>query len=291
MSNKFKQIKKVLALVLCIGALPFVNCESAYARDNGEWRIANGEWFDDYAMPVGFTYGAQANLNANYLWRGLCAGGMNLQASANVGYGGLYADVWFNIGTTDWAFSRFLPEVDITLGFNRWGLNLGVVYIHSFNCGFFDFTNYPDKGNHLEVDARYTISKKFPLSFLWATRVAAADSYLNDAGDTIRAWSSYAEISYTQALPYGMSLYGAVGITPWRSLYTGFERNFAVQNIELRLRKDWEVTNRCGMMIQGQLTINPSALAADKTTARWYLTEPWRQGINANVTFGVYLIR
>ena len=247
-----------------------------------------GLW-DDYKKPVALTYGAQAKIQAAYLWRGIYAGGANIQGDASVGYGGLYADMWWNIGVTDWRFKTFQPELDLTIGFDRWGVNVFLLYIHNFDCGFFDFTNYPDKGNRVEINVRYTLSPKLPISILWASRIAGADSYRNAAGDTIRAFSSYAEISYTHAFPMGFSLYGAFGITPWRSCYTFYERNFAVQNIELRLRKDWSMSELCGMMVQGQLSINPSAIAADKTTAEWHPNYPWEQAINANITFGVYL--
>ena len=80
--------------MLCIGALPFVNNASAYARDevveaakgtevteetkteeaaettNEEAKKQN-KWLDDYSQPVGFTYGVNAKVNAAYLWRGL----------------------------------------------------------------------------------------------------------------------------------------------------------------------------------------------------------------------------
>ena len=92
-----------------IGALPFFNNASASAREgegksresrveSQELRVESqesrveSEWLDDYSQPVGFTYSAQATLNAAYLWRGLYVGAANLQASASVGYGGLYAD-------------------------------------------------------------------------------------------------------------------------------------------------------------------------------------------------------
>lgn len=269
------------ALVIIIGALPFLYCAPARAGEN--------RWLDDYSQPVGFTYGAQANLNAVYLWRGLFVGGMNIQPSANVGYGGLYVDMWWNIGTTDWAFQRFQPEVDLSLGFRRWGLDVSVLFIHNFNCRFFDFSNRIDQGgNGLEVRGRYTVSSKLPLSFLWATRVSATDGY-RSGGDTIRAYSSYAELSYTQPLPFGLSVYGAIGFTPWRSFYTGYERGFAVNNIEVRLSKDWSLSEHCGMMLQGTLAVNPSALAADRSTARWNPREPRNQSVNANLTLGVYL--
>lgn len=274
-------VKRLLALMLCIGALPFVFCTRTYAKES--------RWLDDYKQPVGFTYGAEAKIQAAYLWRGLYCGGMNLQGSANIGYGGLYLDMWWNIGTEDWTFTKFEPEVDFTLGFSRWGLNIYALYIHNFKRGFFDLGYYETGRNALELGVRYTVSSKLPLSFLWATRFTNADSYLNAAGDTIHAYSSYAEISYTQKFAYGLSLYGAVGITPWRSLYTGYQRDFAVQNIELRLRKDWSVSERCGLMVMGVVCINPSAIAADKQSVEWHPKTPFGQSINANIAFGVYL--
>lgn len=271
---------RVIALTLAVGAMPFVFSAGAHAE--------NEMWLDDYSRPVGFTYNAQAKIQTTYLWRGLYAGSANIQASANVGYGGLYADMWWNIGVTDWTFRTFLPEVDLTIGFARWGLDVNLLYIHNFNCGFFDMHNYPDKGNRIELNVRYTVSKKIPLSVLWATRVWASDAYLQGS-DTVRAYSSYAEISYTQALPYDMSLYGAVGLTPWRSCYTFYQGGFAINNIDVRLRKDWSLSPHCGLMLMGQLCINPYALAVDLSSAAWNPSSPHRQAVNANIAVGVYL--
>ena len=237
---------------------------------------------------MGFTYGAQARIQTTYLWRGIFAGGANVQGDVNVGYGGLYADMWWNIGVTDWTFKTFEPEVDLSIGFRRWGLDVYLIYIHNFKHGFFDLGYYESGRNALELGARWTVSDKLPLSIFWSTRFTNADSYIL-SGDTIHAYSSYAEISYTQALPFGLSLYGAIGITPWKSCYTFYQRDFAVQNVEVRLRKAWSASERCGLMIQGQLSINPSALAADKATAKWKPEFPFEQSINANIAFGVYL--
>lgn len=284
-----------MTLMLCIGALSFVFNAGAYAQEPSSAEAAppastgGRSWLDDYSAPVGFTYGAHATLNTAYLWRGFYAGGLNVQGGANVGYGGLYLDMWWNLGATDWSFKTFQPEVDFSLGFNRWGLNIFALYIHNFDCGFFDFANYIDKGNRLELNARYTVSSKIPLSFLWATRISAADGYLDASGDIIRAYSSYMELSYTQALPYDMSLYGAVGMTPWKSGYTGYQGSFAVVNIDIRLRKDWSVSEHCGLKLLGQLTIQPYMLSQDRHTAEWHPKNPGAQAINANIGFGVYL--
>lgn len=296
--NKLNFSKKVVTLALCVGVLPFL-FSRAYAQEPTEQE--ESKWLDDYHTKIGFTYGTDATLQSAYLWRGLYVGAFNVQGSANVGYGGLYATMWWNIGTTDWAFSTFQPEVDIIVGFSRWGLTLNAVYIHNFDCGFFDFHNYPDKGNNFELGLRYTVSSKLPLSILWATRVTAKDGYIYDGsftpmfnkgaaiGDTVRAYSTYIELSYKHTFPYDISLYGAIGMTPWRSMYTGYKKEFAVHNIDIRLRKDWSVSERCGLMVMGELMINPSALADDRSTAQWHPQNPGKQSVNANIAFGVYL--
>lgn len=268
-----------------IGALPFVFNVSAYAGE------AEGlqKWLDDPHEHVGLTYHADAVIQPSYIWRGLYAGAANLQVSANVGYGGAYATMWWNIGTTDWTFRSFLPELDILLGFNRWGVNVFLLYIHNFDCGFFDFANYAGKGNRLEIDVNYTISSKIPLTFTWATRIGAADGYIDTNGQLRQAYSSYAAIRYTQALPYDLSLSGTVGITPWRSVYSFYENDFAVCEVALSMRKDWSLSEHCGLMLAGTLSCNPSSLATDPSRAEWHPKNPGKQGINANIALGVYL--
>lgn len=248
--------------MLCIGALPFVTGAGVYASES-----------ERKGLKDEFTYNAQARIQTSYLWRGLYCGGPNIQASANVGFYGVYLDMWWNIGAMDMSFKVFEPEVDLSLGFSRWGLDIYALYIHNFDCSFFDFGNYPNKGNRLELDVKYTIPK-VPITFLWATRVAASDCYLNAAGDTVRAYSSYAEISIDQPLRDGWSVFGAIGVTPWRSVYN--PNGAALQNIEVRLRKDWNIGNHTGLMLQGQIAVSPMAPV---------------NVINLNATFGVYLRR
>ena len=256
--------KKLIALVLGIGALAFLSD----AR-------AENQWLDDPHQHVGLTYGAYATVQTADLWRGLHVGALNTQLDANVGYGGLYFDMWWNLGTADWTFRTFQPEVDFTLGFNRWGVDVYLLFIHNFNSPFFDFGIHPGGGgNGLELGARYTVSSKLPLSLLWATRISANDGYMNAAGDIIRAYSTYIELSYTWNLRDGFSIYSAFGVTPWKSMYTGYNGHFAVQNVEVRLRKDWDIAPRCGLMLQGQLAVNPCGTS---------------DVIHTNLTLGVYL--
>ena len=310
-----KQQLKVVALTVLVGALPFLFSPAASAQEtnaNGanpecsEAPNANGAnpecseapnanaWLDDPHEKIGFTYGAQATLQANYIWRGMYVGGLSLQGSADVGYGGLYADMWWNLGTTDYAFSAFQPEVDLTFGFARWGLDLSVMYVYNFNRPFFDFANYAPgmPGNGLEVRGRYTVSSRLPLSFFWATRVSARDGYLDANGDLQRAYSTYIELSYDHAFPSGVHLYGALGVTPWRSMYTGYKGGATVCNVELRCFRSWQVSEHCGLRLTGQLMVQPYYVAHKAESQALYdhrqLGAP---ALNANIGFGVYLIK
>lgn len=295
--------QKVMALVLCIGALPILFSASAYACETGaagqsekiageavkeESPKSKADWlWEDYRKPVGLTYFAQVSLNSMYNWRGTYSGGLNMQPVASVGYGGAYIETWWNLGSTDWKFTGFLPEMDWKIGFNRWGLDLSLLYVHFLDRTDLDLGLY--SSNSMELALRYTLSNKVPLSILWGTRVAGFDGYENAAGDTVRAYSTYIEISYTQYFKYGLSLYGAFGFSPWRSLYSGFTHNFTAQNIDIRLRKDWDVSTHCGLMLRAQFTIIPWLLAEDTNNAKWNFDDPFDQAINLNLSFGVYL--
>ena len=98
----------------------------------------------DYSQKIGFTYGVGADIVSNYIWRGLYVGGLGVQADANIGYGGLFLDMWWNFSACDWTFSKkgfnvpsntlapgFNAELDMTIGFSRWGLT--VMFMHMYN--------------------------------------------------------------------------------------------------------------------------------------------------------------
>ena len=118
-----------------------------------------------------FDWSASATLTSNYIWRGLYCGGPSLQLDATVSYAGVFANLWWNVGATDWAFSGFNPEVDVCIGFSRWGLNVN--YLHCFYFDrypdgtpsrFFDFRNHPKGGGGTTGEWRisYRISDRIP---------------------------------------------------------------------------------------------------------------------------------
>lgn len=195
-----------------------------------------------------FNWSAGASLTSNYIWRGLYVGGPSLQLDATVSYAGIFANMWWNVGTTDWTFTKFNPEVDIAIGFSRWGLSIYYIHMYYFDhysdgtpSRFFDFHNYaPGSGGTTgEWRVSYRISDRIPLSVLVACRTFGRDGYI-EHGELKRAYSSYIELGYDFDLTHDWQLDARVGITPAKSLYTGYQGDFAVTLVGLKLLKQWK---------------------------------------------------
>lgn len=257
----------------------------------------------DYSQKVGFTYGLGADIVSNYIWRGLYVGGLGVQVDANVGYGGLFLDMWWNLGACDWTFQGsknggigyntpgrarvdgFNPEVDMTLGFSRWGLTVMFMHMYYFDnymtgshagepSRYFDFDNHPqgDGGITQEWRVKYRVSDALPISILWCTRTWGRDGYLqptyNQWGIPVgtelkRAYSSYLELGYDIYMPHSLCLEARVGMTPWKSMYTGFQGDFAVCNVSAKLNWHKDLSERCMMTAFANLMINPYDMATN----------------------------
>ena len=197
-----------------------------------------------------FSWSASATMTSNYIWRGLYCGGPSLQLDATVNYAGFYANMWWNVGATDWTFSAFNPELDLMIGFSRWGLNINYLYCFYFDqypdgtpTRFFDFRNHPRGGGGTTGEWRvsYRVSDKIPLSCLVAFRTFGRDGYMLN-GELKRAYSTYIELGYDFALGENWQLDTRVGFTPAKSIYTRFEGDFAVTLVGLKLHKTWAVS-------------------------------------------------
>ncbi|MBR2486769.1 MAG: hypothetical protein IKB46_03125 [Paludibacteraceae bacterium] len=203
----------------------------------------------DAAEKSAFSWSANATMTSNYIWRGLYCGGPSLQVDATIDYAGFFANMWWNVGATDWTWAKFNPEVDISIGFSRWGLSL--YYIHCFYFDqypdgspskFFDFKNHPKGGGGATGEWRvaYRVSDRLPLSCLVGVRTFSRDGYMVD-GELKRAYSTYIELGYDFALGENWQLDARLGMTPAKSLYTGFQGDFAITMIGLKLHKTWEL--------------------------------------------------
>jgi hypothetical protein len=86
---------------------------------------------------------------------------------------------------------------------------------------------------------------------MWGTYVGGDDWIVlyddpSDEGKATglkRAYSSYFEVTYDAELPLGFTLSPTIGITPWKSMYSFYEKDFAVNNISLKLNWEKEVTD------------------------------------------------
>jgi len=287
MNMMIQKLRK--GLVLCIGIMASVSLLFAEEAQQSEKKSL----LPDYKQKVGFTYGVGADIVSNYIWRGLYVGGLGVQADANVGYGGLFLDMWWNIGACDWTFQGtkngigyntpararvdgFNPEVDMTIGFSRWGLTLMFMHMYYFdkymtgkdagqNSRYFDFGNHApgDGGITQEWRIKYRVSDALPISILWCTRTWGRDGYINSKGDLQRAYSSYLELGYDINMPKNLCLEARVGMTPWKSMYTGFQGDFALCNVSAKLNWHKDLSEHCMMTAFANLMINPYDMATN----------------------------
>lgn len=234
-------------------------------------------WLPDYKQKVGLMYGFNADVVSNYIWRGFYVSGFGLQTEAMVGYGGFYVDMWWNVTANDWTFTGINPEVDLSIGFSRWGLNVYFIQMYYFDhyadgsmSRFFDYGNHAPSweeggggGTTSEWRISYRVSDNLPLSILLCTRTFGRDGYINDKGELKRAYSSYIELGYDFKLPYDLCLAARLGMTPWTSFYTKFQGKFAVCNISANLSWNYDLSKYWAVRPFAHIMINPYDLSHD----------------------------
>ena len=255
---KNKRILGFFLLLVCIHV-------SVLGQEVLQDKQVEKEVVSDKTKKSNFTWSASALFTSNYIWRGLYAGGPSVQLDATVSYAGIFANLWWNIGATDWAFTKLNPEVDIAIGFSRWGLSVYYLHIYYFDryadgtmSNYFDFNNYAPGGGGTTGEWRvaygrpvYTNRRGLTTSVnaLCAFRTFGRDGYYevigqegNQAtGEMVlkRAYSTYIEVGVDQTLGRDWSLSARLGITPAKSMYTGYQGDFAVTLVGVKLNKSW----------------------------------------------------
>lgn len=297
-------LRQLSVIVLLLTILPLSATEGTESTiltekdEVGEAVLAEEEcankWLDTYPKHLGFTWGASVSMVSNYIWRGLYVGGLSVQADATVGYGGLFANVWWNVGSSDWTFQALNPEVDIAIGFSRWGLQIYYLHMYYFDTyadgsrsRFFDMHNYAPGGGGTTGEWRvaYRVSDRIPLSVLVACRTFGRDGYMEN-GELKRAYSTYIELGYDFSLPNDWLLATRIGMTPAKSMYTGYKGDFAVNLIGLKLQKQWMMD---GYAIQafGNVMLNTWQVNANNLIRP--LSEAGDQKLNVTVGCSVSL--
>lgn len=274
---------------------------------------------------VEFAYDAGAEVVSSYLWRGQYNGGLSLQPDLEIGYDGemssLRVGVWGSVGASDWAFIKgkpmyedgsnpntyFVPELDVVINFHFAGIILGATHYYYFggspffNWGKFDPIEGSAGTSQTEVTVGYDFRDKceFPLAITWNTMVAGDDLIEQEDGTLKRAFSTYIEAKYDQPLPLDMTLSLAIGISPWKSgIYNIGSwneakaamdiKNFAVNNISIRLEKEWEF-DACSITLFGQGMLNTCGINKDNVFT-WTAGDDklYMQKLNGTIGLGVW---
>ena len=297
--------KRFFSLLICVCALAYAHADTIPVEQQAEPVSAAQKWLDPYPKHVGFGWGASADMMSNYIFRGLYVGGLSLQADVNVSYGGAFIDMWWNIGATDWTFRNtnqaidcaLNPEVDMTIGFSRWGLTVLFMHMYYFDrysdnhfSRYFDFADPKDGVGGITQEWRigYKVSSKLPLSILWCTRTFGRDGWNDADGTRHRAYSSYCELGYDFTLPWQLRLEARLGFTPWKSLYTGYQSEFAVTNVSAKLVRDWDAGKHLGVRAFAQIMVNPYDVAEASRKNTDYVSVNGNRQCLWNVGCGIY---
>ena len=278
-----KKTLLILALTLLgVSACPF----RAYAEDR------------EYEE-LGLTFEVGADWVSSYLWRGQNIGGMAIQPMVSLDWKGLYVSGWANIGADNWSFEELNPELDITIGYDNFGLAVDLTHLY-----YFGGDPYFGKGGFkaqeqttsstMEVHAGLHVGdliEKFPLSLDWYTTIYGDDCYQDENGEWHRAWSTYIQVGYQFELPLGMTLDTRVGLTPWRGMYSFYEevwedaKTVAINNINLRLQREFELKH-IYLGIWGEMMLN--CYGIDKTNLTTTLEDKENQRLNWCIGASLY---
>jgi len=280
-----KKTLLILALTLLgVSACPF----QAYAEDR------------EYEE-LGLTFEVGADWVSSYLWRGQNLGGMSIQPMVSLDWKGLYVSGWANIGADNWLFEELKPELDITIGYDNFGLAVDLTHLYYFGGDpYFGKGGFKAQeqttGSTMEVHAGLHLGdliEKFPLSLDWYTTIYGDDCYQDENGEWHRAWSTYIQVGYQFELPLGMTLDTQVGLTPWRGMYSYYEevwedaKTVAINNINLRLQREFELKH-IYLGVWGEMMLN--CYGIDKTNLTTTLADKENQRLNwcigASLFFG-----
>lgn len=270
----------LLALTLsCVSAFPY----QVYVDND-----------DDFESRLGISLEVGADVVSSYLWRGQNLGGISIQPSVTLDWKGLYVSGWGNIGADNWTFENLYPELDITIGYDNYGVQLDLTHLYYFGGEAY----FPKNGfKAQEIESSSTMEahvgfhlgdlvESVPLSIDWYTTIFGADCYLNDAGEWQRAWSTYIEVGYAFNLPLGIVLDTRVGITPWRGMYSNYEevwknaKTVAINNIHLRAQRDFELK---GLTLGAWAECMLNCYGLDKTNLTTNLENKFDQRLNWSI--------
>lgn len=281
---KFKQLFITLALI-SVSVFPI----KSFATEPNDVAEENTE------KEIGLSIEVGTDVVSAYLWRGQNLGGISIQPSVTIDWKGLYVSGWANIGADNWTFEDLNPELDITIGYDNYGVQVDLTHLYYFGGeayfpkGGFKNTLSPDSASStMEAHAGFHLGdlvEKVPLSIDWYTTIYGGDCYEVD-GKWKRAWSTYIEVGYAFELPLGIMLNTSVGFTPWRGMYSNYEevwknaKTVAINNVHLRAERDFEFK---GISFGAWAECMLNCYGIDKTNVTTELSRKFDQRFNFSV--------
>ena len=162
-----------------------------------------------------FEASAKASLVSRYMWRGCDLGGISLQPEVNLAWKGLA----FNAMATT-AFNKDdTNDIDVTLSYSRWGINIGVT----------DYWTYgiDDKNRYFYYGGGYNCPHQLEANIGYTCKYGSIQAYTMFYGndykiDGNRAYSTFVELS----IPFragGLDWDVRAGITPMESAGTSYK--------------------------------------------------------------------
>ena len=250
----------------------------------------------DQSKELGLSIEVGADVVSSYLWRGQNLGGMSIQPSVTLDWRGLYVSGWANIGAYNWTFEELNPELDITIGYDNYGVQVDLTHLYYFNDepyfpkgGFQNNVSPDDLSTTMEAHVGFHLGdliEKVPLSLDWYTTIYGADCYQDENDEWKRAWSTYIQVGYTFNLPLGIDLQTNIGFTPWLGMYSGYEevwknaKTVAINNIHLRAERYFELKDiELGLWAECML----NCYGIDKTNVTTELSNKMDQRLNWSI--------
>ena len=253
-----------------------------------------------------FSFEVGADVVSNYLWRGQNLGGLSIQPSVTLGWKGIYISGWGNIGADNWKFNYLNPELDVTIGYDNYGLKLDLTHLYYF-YGDKYFKGLGDANNEysastIEVHAGIDVGEWasiVPLTVDWYTTVLGYDPVLDENGNVVlnengnakRAYSTYIELGYDITLPLEIVLGIKVGFTPWKGMFTDYAevwkngQTVGINNLQLRAEREFELGG-IYLNVWGEAMFNCYGVNKDNIIKTF--GEASSQKLNACIGVGVY---
>ena len=253
-----------------------------------------------------FSFEVGADVVSNDLWRGQNLGGLSIQPSVTLGWKGIYISGWGNIGADNWKFNYLNPELDVTIGYDNYGLKLDLTHFYYF-YGDKYFKGLGDANNEysestIEVHAGIDVGEWasiVPLTVDWYTTVLGYDPVLDENGNVVlnengnakRAYSTYIELGYDITLPLEIVLGIKVGFTPWKGMFTDYAevwkngQTVGINNLQLRAEREFELGG-IYLNVWGEAMFNCYGVNKDNIIKTF--GEASSQKLNACIGVGVY---